>query len=816
MKQPTNLKTMLILAFVACAAFAFGSSAALDRGYSAYAAAPSTFEMLGMAIRYDGADGEDGIRFGVKLDLSTYNALIKDDNAVAGILVTPTDMISGESLTLWTASLSKAKYGILYNGADGTNEWNVFADHVEGAVYLHGFPEASYNRPVTAIGYIDWNNDGVGATVYHSDTVGMSMSGVALGVLNDYKGKNTFKTTAEEAEKLGNYLLDYDVEFYDENGSEYTADRQTVRYGNKFTFPSDPEDVDGRPFLGWVKGTGSTEWSADLVDAAAEAKAPVKAALKYKACFGAKVKYTTRLYNKENIYGADPSVTYRDGYYYYTYFDSQQRIYVSKSRSLEEVLEGGSSGWGHGDASCIYTPKSGDELGADIWAPELEYLDGKWYIYVCGVPYGYTHNTANERMFVLECKGDDPTGEYKAPVLLCPNGFSGRYAIDGHAFYYRNKLYYTFSGQKSSDSEPRIYICTMSDPTHVNNDAVNISKSSKLEEGPCTIVDGDDLYLMYSLGTFNGKTTSDDYHVQYYKLTGGTNPLNASQWTAKGTCLQHSTSMGIYCTGHNHIFKDADGSLWTSYHAVVGTSGIGTSAYLAKRRVFVQPITITDGVLSFGGIKDTFTITEQAGLAYYDLKKTQYYVNGVGSGRLWANGGEDFSVSATITRLGPSGSQFCAGVTLYERKGDGNISKLLIGVEREGNLFFCKDYSRRALRYKYVGYQWSDKGVANLTVAYTAGASPSTSKITITIADATGSKSKTWAYTLTEINALVSDAAGDETKAFDLHFTGDFEIGLGGNLNRCSFTNVSFYGDKYSSLEWRDDWGNEWETGAAD
>ncbi|MBQ6922271.1 MAG: hypothetical protein IJQ66_04200, partial [Clostridia bacterium] len=221
MKKLLKIRLTVIMAIIACCSLLFGLMSFANSTVKANAITPSSFEMLGMSIRYSDADKDEGIRFGVKLDLTTYNTLIADNNAVAGILVTPADQISGGSLDIWTASASKAKYGILYDGSEGVNEWSVKESYAEGIVYLHGFPEASYNRPITAVAYIDWDNNGVAATVNHSDTVNKSMSDVALCVINDYSGSNLYKTTAAQAEKLSaNYILSYDVIFFDEYGNE--------------------------------------------------------------------------------------------------------------------------------------------------------------------------------------------------------------------------------------------------------------------------------------------------------------------------------------------------------------------------------------------------------------------------------------------------------------------------------------------------------------------------------------------------------------------------------------------------------------------
>ena len=825
MKKSLKIKITVILAFAMCISLVFGLTLFSEQKTTVKAAEPDVFEMLGMSIRYSDAAGDDGIRFGVKLDLTTYNSLIMDDNAVAGVLITPSDLLTlsdmaNKPLNLWNAAASKAAYGILYNGSEGLNEWRVDGEYAIGIVYLHGFPEASYNRPITAVAYIDWDNNSALQTTNYSDTVKVSMSDVALAVRDDYEDANNFETTSEQYALLDDYLLSYGVGFFGEDGNNLTTSQ--IKFGQTFAFPSDPDEFDGRPFLGWKKRVGGTDspvWSEVLIDKGSE-DLTVKKSIQYKACFGNQVEHTTVLQNKENIFGGDPSVTYKDGYYYYVYLDSKPKLYVLKSRSLEQLLNGYYSGWGSGHAACIYDPTDpssanyNSAMAKKIWAPELEYIRGKWYIYVSGCSASSSGDTFDERMFVMECNSQDPTGTWKTPVQLSPSIVSGKYAIDGHAFEYKGQLYYTFSGRTSNSElvSPRIYICTMPDPTHVNNDAVNISKHSSLEEGPCTLIDGNDIYLMYSMGAYNGSASSasKDYHVDYYKCSDK-DPMNASNWTQGGTLLQQSPSKDIYCTGHNHIFKGADGRWWTSYHAVVGTEGIGTSAYLSKRRVFVQPVTVSNGTLVYEDIKTTVNITDKGGLAYNDPEETSYYASGedMGTfGRLWKNSGRSFTVSTTISRV--DSGNFCAGITLYQRRGDGYLNQLLIGVEKEGEVFLCKDYARYGLYYKYVNWRWNDEGIVNLTVTYTAGINTSDSTLKIVVSNASGTKSFTNIFTIDQINAIVSDNVGEDTHDFDLHFTGDFEIGLGCNKNKCVFTNVNYYCNNDVELSWNNGWGNDW------
>ena len=62
---------------------------------------------------------------------------------------------------------------------------------------------------------------------------------------------------------------------------------------------------------------------------------------------------------------------------------------------------------GNGTVATVFQAPHGPIL-SDVWAPELRFLDGKWYVYACGniAPAGGDH-----RMFVLEATTDDPVIE---------------------------------------------------------------------------------------------------------------------------------------------------------------------------------------------------------------------------------------------------------------------------------------------------------------------------------------------------------------------------------------------------------------------
>lgn len=158
-------------------------------------------------------------------------------------------------------------------------------------------------------------------------------------------------------------------------------------------------------------------------------------------------------------YGADPYVTYQDGYYYYCRVQKDSAIYVSRSPELNRIAAT--------QPNLVYAPGTG-EPNKELWAPEIHYLDGNWYIY-------YTAGGgANHRMYVLESETGDPLGNYVFQGELSPE--TNRWAIDQTVLEQNGQLYAIWSGWDGFvNVDQRIYIAKMSDPLTITGDRVEIS-----------------------------------------------------------------------------------------------------------------------------------------------------------------------------------------------------------------------------------------------------------------------------------------------------------------------------------------------------
>lgn len=271
--------------------------------------------------------------------------------------------------------------------------------------------------------------------------------------------------------------------------------------------------------------------------------------------------------------GADPWVYKTDSCYYYC-FSHKNGIGVSKTRELQKI----------GDSIQVWkAPKKGWNRSC-VWAPELHYLNGKWYIYYAagesGPPYIY------QRTGVLESITQDPQGQYidKGIIYTGDNATqkedasNNRWAIDMTVFEWKGKLYAVWSGWENSattdKTEQNLYIAEMENPWTISTNRTLISKPNQpwelsdklnLNEGPQILINKEHLFIIYSCGQSWLKT----YKLAQLKLA---NPdadlLNPESWIKSGPVFTGNEN--VYGVGHASFTTSPDGTEnWIVYHSKI-------------------------------------------------------------------------------------------------------------------------------------------------------------------------------------------------------------------------------------------------------
>jgi GH43 family beta-xylosidase len=152
---------------------------------------------------------------------------------------------------------------------------------------------------------------------------------------------------------------------------------------------------------------------------------------------------------------ADPWVyKHSDGYYYFIATAPEyDRIELRRAKSIQEI--------GDAPINVIWKKHSTGEMGAHIWAPELHFIDGKWYIYFAA---GAAEAIWNIRIYVLENDSENPLeGEWveKGQIKTKWETFS----LDATTFEHRGTRYLVWA-QKDPEIEgnTNLYIDSMKNP----------------------------------------------------------------------------------------------------------------------------------------------------------------------------------------------------------------------------------------------------------------------------------------------------------------------------------------------------------------
>lgn len=283
--------------------------------------------------------------------------------------------------------------------------------------------------------------------------------------------------------------------------------------------------------------------------------------------------------NTRGIGGDDPWVVEHNGSYYYCW--SEGGVKVAKIDNLDQINKK--------NGKQVF---SSGESYHNVWAPELHYIDGAWYIYVA-MCHNSTEN-ADHRMYVLKGTTQDPTDPFRMVGQVKES--SNCWAIDQTVFQYKGELYTVWSGWPNQDNANQyLYIAHMKNPTTIDSDRVLISTPSKgyetvttgpsVNEGAAVLVQDDRVIVVYSA---NGSWT-DDYLITAVYCDDG-DLLNPKSWTK----LDHpilSKGVNNYGPGHCSFTTAMDGSLWMIYHANL-QSGTGWNG----RSVRIQPMVWKDGI----------------------------------------------------------------------------------------------------------------------------------------------------------------------------------------------------------------------------
>lgn len=288
---------------------------------------------------------------------------------------------------------------------------------------------------------------------------------------------------------------------------------------------------------------------------------------------------------------ADPYVyLHSDGNYYFTASLPDYRgIALRRARSLRELPEAE-------EVMVWYKHESG-VMSYNIWAPELHYLNGRWYLYFAA---GEKDDIFKIRPYVLQCEGDDPLKDNWVEMgkMQCADEdeFSFRgFSLDGTVFENKGKYYYVWAEKVGVGKQvSNLYIAEMQSPVKLKTVQVLLTtadydwerKGFWVNEGPAVIKRDNKIFLTYS-----ASETGADYCMGMLSVSADADLLDPEMWRKRRYPVLYSDeNKEIYGPGHNSFTKDSVGNDILVFHARKEKEIVGDPLYFATRHAMLMKI----------------------------------------------------------------------------------------------------------------------------------------------------------------------------------------------------------------------------------
>lgn len=255
---------------------------------------------------------------------------------------------------------------------------------------------------------------------------------------------------------------------------------------------------------------------------------------------------------------ADPWVyKHTDGYYYFTgSVPGYQEIEVRRAKTLNDLDAG--------EVATIWHAHETGEMSRLIWAPEIHYIQGNWYIYFAAAGTDeVSKGTFQHRMYVLECTDDNPlTGEWteKGQVKTAFESFS----LDATVFELHNRLYYVWAQKDPAiPGNSNLYISEMKNPWTLTGKQTLLSIPHYdwekvgywVNEGAAVIIRNDKVFITYS-----GSATDENYCMGLLWADIDADLLDGYNWhKSEEPVFISSEKNTLYGPGHNSFTISEDG-----------------------------------------------------------------------------------------------------------------------------------------------------------------------------------------------------------------------------------------------------------------
>lgn len=302
-------------------------------------------------------------------------------------------------------------------------------------------------------------------------------------------------------------------------------------------------------------------------------------------------------YNKPWILQrADPYVyRHRDGKYYFTAsVPEYDRIVLRQSDSL--------AGLQNADEVEVWHKHESGPMSKHIWAPELHFLFGKWYIYYAG---GEVEDIWKIRPYVLECTGNDPIHDAWIERGKMRRADSDEFSfesfsLDATVFSSKGEWYYIWAEKVSVGKQiSNLYIAKMENGYTLKTDQVLLTTPDYdwerygfwVNEGPAVLKRNGKIFMTYS-----ASDTGINYCMGMLTADEDSDLLDPLSWKKERyPVLASSEKHTVYGPGHNSFTTDESGDDILVYHARTEVEIEGNPLYNPNRHAMLMKFDWQDG-----------------------------------------------------------------------------------------------------------------------------------------------------------------------------------------------------------------------------
>lgn len=308
------------------------------------------------------------------------------------------------------------------------------------------------------------------------------------------------------------------------------------------------------------------------------------------------------VYNKPWILQrADPYIIkHKDGFYYFTAsVPTYDCIILRCAKSLWELKDA--------EEHIIWNKHDLGIMSQHIWAPELHYIDEKWFIYFAA---GDKDDIWAIRPYVLECEGQNPiTDKWIERGKMQPareDTFSFEaFSLDGTVFENKGRYYYVWAEKVGVGKQiSNLYIAEMKSPYQLKTAQVLLTTPDYdwervgfwVNEAPFVLKHQSKIYL-----TFSASDTSSAYCIGLMSVDEESDLLDPRAWKkGRWPVVASDEERRIFGPGHNCFTTLEDGQVVMIYHARSNKEIVGDPLYDPNRHTMIMPISWNeDGSPSF-------------------------------------------------------------------------------------------------------------------------------------------------------------------------------------------------------------------------